>query len=144
LSKKTDGRQNNPGRPEKPIDWNKVDQLLMSGCTGPQIAPHFDISPKTLYEKVFDKFNVNFTQYSALKKEQGISLLLAKQFEKAMKGDNTMLIWVGKQLAGQRDLKEDFTFQQKATYQVNYKNDNSNNNIEVSPTNLSNKDTTSS
>lgn len=90
-------------RPEKPIDWNKVDQLLMAGCFGTEIAPHFDIHVKTFYDKVVEKFNITFTEYSALKKNQGDSLLKAKQFEKALKGDNTLLIWLGKTRLNQRE-----------------------------------------
>ena len=40
-------------------------------------------------------------------KAKGAYLLCEKQFDKAMgyakDGDNTMLVWVGKQLAGQRE-----------------------------------------
>lgn len=90
-------------RPEKPIDWNKVDQLLMAGCMGTQIAPHFDMHVNTFYEKVADHYKVSFTEYSRLKKDQGDSLLHAKQFEKAIKGDNSMLIWLGKTRLGQKE-----------------------------------------
>lgn len=91
-------------RPEKQIDWNKVDQLLMAGCTGTQICPHFDMHSDTFYLKVKEKYNMGFTEYSRLKKDQGDSLLHAKQFEKAMKGDNSMLIWLGKVRLGQREM----------------------------------------
>lgn len=93
-------------RPEKPIDWNKVDQLLMSGCKGTEIAPHFDMHYETFYDRVKQKYNVGFTEYCSLKKEQGDSLLKAKQFEKAMKGDNSMLIWLGKVRLGQREASQ--------------------------------------
>ncbi len=83
-------------RPEKPVDWNKVDQLLMAGCKGTEIAPHFDMAADTFYEKIKDKYKMGFTQYSAIKNDHGVSLLKAKQYEKAIKGDNTMLIWLGK------------------------------------------------
>jgi len=91
------------GRTEKVVDWNKVDQLLLADCMGTEIAPHFDMHVKTFYKKVVDKFGVTFTEYSALKKVQGDSLLKAKQFEKAIKGDNTMLVWLGKNRLGQKE-----------------------------------------
>lgn len=93
-------------RPEKPIDWAKVDQLLMAGCKGTQIAPHFDMHPETFYDRVKEKHGVGFTEYCALKKDHGDSLLHAKQFEKALKGDNTMLVWLGKNRMGQKDREE--------------------------------------
>lgn len=83
-------------RPEKPIDWEKVDQLLLAGCVGTEIAPHFDMSPDALYYKCQQEHNLGFSAYSALKRSQGDSLLKEKQFEKAMSGDNTLLIWLGK------------------------------------------------
>ena len=90
-------------RPEKPVDWKKVDQLLLAGCHGTEIAPHFNINVDTFYRKVQEKYKVGFTEYSALKKHQGDSLLRAKQYEKALQKDNTMMIWLGKQRLGQRE-----------------------------------------
>lgn len=46
---------------------------------------------------------MTFTAYSALKKDEGDSLLLKKQFEKALAGDNVMLIWLGKNRMSQSD-----------------------------------------
>lgn len=96
MSEKIDGRHSNAGRPEKPINWEKVDYLLMAGCKGTEIAPHFDMHVNTFYDKVLERYKINFTEYSALKRCQGDSLLKEKQFEKALKGDNTLLIWLGK------------------------------------------------
>lgn len=90
-------------RPNKTIDWTKVDQLLMAGCTGTQIAPHFDMHPDTFYRRVMEEYGIGFTDYSSLKKSHGDSLLLAKQYELAIKGDKVMLIWLGKQRLGQRE-----------------------------------------
>ena len=90
-------------RPEKPIDWDKVDQLLMAGCLGTEIAPHFDIHPTNFYTRVQDKHGMGFTEYCQLKRQQGDSLLKFKQFEKAMQGDNTLLIWLGKSRLKQKE-----------------------------------------
>lgn len=90
-------------RPQKKIDWEKVDQLLLAGCHGTEIAPHFDMHYETFYDRVKEKYGMGFTEYSALKKQQGDSILRAKQFELALKKDKTMLIWLGKQRLGQRE-----------------------------------------
>ena len=96
-------------RPEKKIDWVKVDHLLMAGCEGVEIAPHFDMHVKTFYERIKDHYSMTFTEYCALKRCHGDSLLRAKQFEKALKGDNVQLIWLGKQRLNQREPRsEDF------------------------------------
>lgn len=116
---KIDGRHNNPGRPEKKIDWDKVDRLLMAGCKGTEIAPHFDMHVNTFYDRVLEKYNVNFTDYCSIKREQGESLLREKQFEKALKGDNVMLVWLGKNRLKQRENHE---FLERETH-VHYSND---------------------
>lgn len=90
-------------RPEKSIDWKLVDKLLLAGCAGTEIAPHFDMHPNTFYNKVQDTFNCGFSEYSAQKKSHGDGLLKVKQFEKALSGDNTMLVWLGKQRLGQKE-----------------------------------------
>ena len=90
-------------RPEKVIDWDKVDLLLRADCKGTEIAPHFDICANTLYARIKDKYNLSFQEYSCLKKQQGDSQIKAKQLEKALDGDNTILIWLGKCRLKQRD-----------------------------------------
>lgn len=90
-------------RPEKPVDWAKVDNLLMAGCLGTEIATHFDMHPDTFYNKVQDRYKMGFTQYCSLKRAQGDSILRAKQYEKALSKDNTMMIWLGKNRLGQRE-----------------------------------------
>lgn len=101
-------------RPEKPIDWAKVDQLLMAGCTGTEICPHFDMTPDTFYIRVKEKYNLGFQEYCCIKRQQGDSLLRAKQYEKALKGDGTMLIWLGKNRLKQREEE----FKQQPTQMV--------------------------
>lgn len=108
---KVDGRHSNMGRPEKEINWKKVDDLLIAGSPGTEIASHFDMHPHTFYRKVEEKYNVTFTQYSSEKKQLGDSLLRAHQYQKALglttKGDNTLLIWLGKNRLNQRDTQND-------------------------------------
>ncbi len=91
------------GRNPKPVDWVKVDYLLLAGCLGSEIAPHFDMHPNTFYDKVIEEYGVSFTEYSTLKKNQGDSILRAKQYELANKGEKTMLVWLGKNRLNQRE-----------------------------------------
>lgn len=86
-------------RPEKPINWVLVDNLLEAGCTGVEIATHFDMHPTTFYGKVEDQYKMSFTMYSSEKHQKGNSILRATQYAKAIgqskKGDVTMLKWLG-------------------------------------------------
>jgi predicted metal-binding transcription factor (methanogenesis marker protein 9) len=90
-------------RPEKPIDWKRVDELLMCGCLGTEIAACFDMHPTTFYERVADKYKMSFTNYMSQKRSHGDTLLREAQHKKALKGDNSMLIWLGKNRLGQKD-----------------------------------------
>lgn len=91
------------GRPEKPINWDRVNELLEAGCHGTEICPHFDLTPEAFYERVQKKFGINFSEYSQKKRQKGDSILREKQFKKAIKGDNTLLIWLGKNRLGQKE-----------------------------------------
>ena len=93
-------------RPEIPIDWKKVDKLLIAGCLGTEIASHFVMHPNTFYDRVQQKFGVSFTEYSQEKKSTGDSILREKQFEIANKGNVTLLIWLGKNRLGQKDQEQ--------------------------------------
>lgn len=98
MSKKT-------GRPATKVDWNYVDNLLRAGVDGASIAQMIGIHPDTLYEaQKRDHSNFpTFTAYSHEKRKVGLDLLKAKQYDLAMKGDKTMLVWLGKQYLGQAE-----------------------------------------
>ena len=94
-------------RPFKPIDWVLVDKLLEAGCLGTEIAANFDMHPNTFYDRVVEKHGMSFTDYSCEKRARGQSILRATQYYKAIgeskKGDNTLLIWLGKQRLDQKE-----------------------------------------
>ncbi len=97
-------------RPEIPIDWKKVDELLVSGCPGTEVAAYFSMHPNTFYDRVVKKFDISFTEYLQQNRSKGDALLRAHQYAKALglteKGDNTLLIWLGKNRLSQRDKEE--------------------------------------
>lgn len=91
-------------RPEKPIDWKRVDEMLEAGCLGTEIAANYDVHPNTFYDRVVQKYGLSFTDYCSEKRFKGESNLREAQYKKAIKKlDNTMLIWLGKQRLGQRE-----------------------------------------
>jgi hypothetical protein len=99
------------GRPEKPIDWEKVKDLCLAGCSGTEIAPHFDIHHETFYDRCKKDNGINFTDFARQYHEKGSGLIRAKQYAKALghtkEGDNTLLIWLGKQRCGQTEKREE-------------------------------------
>lgn len=98
-------------RPEKIINWKLVDELLLAGCLGTEIAPHFDMHVNTFYDRVKQETGVCFTEYSTEKRSKGESLLRHQQYKKALgvttDGDNTLLIWLGKNRLHQRDAPQE-------------------------------------
>ncbi len=95
------------GRTLLDIDWEKVDQLLISGQKGTEVAAYFGIHPNTFYRKVEEEKKISFSEYLQQKRAHGDGLLKAQQFAKAMgytdKGDNTLLIWLGKTRLEQKE-----------------------------------------
>jgi len=98
------------GRPVSQIDWKKVEDLLMAGCMGTGIAAYLGISAQTLYDRCFIEKGILFSQFSHEKKEKGDEILRAHQYAKALgltdKGDNTLLIWLGKTRLKQIDASQ--------------------------------------
>lgn len=97
----------NPGRPEKPIDWEKVDYLIEAGCKCNEIAAYFHMHYDNFGDRVKKKYGKVFTEYAAEIRPKGEASLRVQQYEKALgltdKGDNTMLIWLGKQRLEQKE-----------------------------------------
>ncbi len=124
---------------EAEIDWKKVDDLLIAGCMGTEIAGYFGIHEDTLYNRVVKKYGMAFSAYSHEKKSKGESILRAHQYAKALgltdKGDNTLLIWLGKQRLNQRDHKEESKQVIQSVFKVNYVNDTGSP-IEILPENI--------
>jgi hypothetical protein len=95
------------GRKEIPINWERVDELMMCGCPGTEIAAYFGMHEDTFYKRVEAKYSMGFSAYLAKNKATGEALIREAQFKKALghtkKGDNTLLIWLGKQRLGQKE-----------------------------------------
>ena len=99
------------GRKRQPIKWDVVDKFLMAGSNGVQIASVCGISDDTLYRRTMEEKGVPFATYSTIQRQKGNSMILGKQYQKAMEGNVSMLIWLGKQRLGQTDQpkeKEEF------------------------------------
>lgn len=90
-------------RPEKTIDWNKVDRMIEAQCPAKEIAPAVNLHLDTFYDKFKDHHGMNFADYAGQKSPYGLGLLRLAQFQKAIKGNTQLLLWLGKVLLGQRE-----------------------------------------
>ena len=92
------------GRPEANINWDEVGYMLEAGCTGTEVAASIGIHPNTLYNRVKEEFNCDFSDYLQEKRSKGNQSLKIAQYEAAVKDkDRSMLIWLGKQRLDQKD-----------------------------------------
>jgi len=91
------------GRPKAVIDWNQVGKLCEAGASGVGIAATIGVDEGTLRKRCEADNNCSFSEFSQQKRAKGDELLRSKQFQVAMAGDKTMLIWLGKQRLNQSD-----------------------------------------
>lgn len=103
-------------RPEKPIDWDLLDSLLEAGCSSNEAAPYFNMTGETICYRVLYKYGMDFSSYSREKTYKGDACIRHQQYLKATgqsdKGDNTQLVWLGKNRLKQRDAPQELTVTQ--------------------------------
>ena len=97
-----------PWRPKVEIDWSKVDQMIIEGCNGAQVAAAIGACADTLYRAVEREKGMTFAAYFNDKRSLGDNYLHRTQFHKAVKDKNVqMLIHLGKYRLGQIDRNDD-------------------------------------
>ena len=89
------------------VNWELCVNLLRIQCTGEEIAGAMGMSYDTLERACKRDLNMKFAEYSELKRAEGRASLRRAQWKAAQDGNPTMLVWLGKQMLGQRD-KQDF------------------------------------
>jgi hypothetical protein len=88
------------GRPKKEIDYDKVEKLASIHCTQEEIATILELSVDTLQR------DPEFCGIYKRGLEKGRASLRRMQWKAAEAGDKTMLVWLGKQILGQRDKQD--------------------------------------
>lgn len=114
------------GRPKSEIDWGKVDELLEAGCLGTEVAAFLGVNPATLYDRCFIDNKKLFSEYSQEKQSKGDSILRKAQFDKALSGDTSLMIWMGKCRLKQIDASQLAASQAQSELKINvinYNND---------------------
>jgi hypothetical protein len=82
-------------RPKVDIDEMQVEEMAAIGCTVAEIAGVVGCSPRTVERRAAAPMARGRARLNVS--------LRRKQVEMAMSGSASMLIWLGKQLLGQRD-----------------------------------------
>jgi hypothetical protein len=91
------------GRPRVEIDWDKLNVILQFKPTREVCSDILGVSHDTLEARIREKYDCTFQDYRARKMAPVKIRLVKTAIEKAMRGDNTMLIFCLKNLCGWAD-----------------------------------------
>lgn len=99
-----------PGRLRAEIDLNELEKLCGLHCTQPDLAAWFGVHLHTIENRIasdelydYDGEQMTFRQIMDRGYAKGRVSLRRRQMEAADRGNPAMLIWLGKQLLGQRE-----------------------------------------
>jgi hypothetical protein len=93
-------RTNRPaGRPPVEIPLDRVEVLCQLGFTQAELGRYFGVTERTIRNR---RKQERFREAMARGEARACIALRRKQMELALKGDPTMLIWLGKQRLGQK------------------------------------------
>lgn len=108
------------GRPHKEFDWKTLNALLQRGASLLACAEILECSEDTIQRHIKKDFDgITFGEYREKKLQKTIVKLIEKAVDKALGGDNTMLIWTMKNLAGWSD-KQETTISEMKPIQLKY------------------------
>lgn len=104
-------------RPKKKIDKEQFEKLCGLQCTIEEFCCYFDCDDETLSKWCKRTYNKSFSEIFKIKRGSGKISLRRKQFEVAMSGNPTMLIWLGRNYLNQTD-KIDVSIEEKKNGQL--------------------------
>ncbi len=90
------------GRPRKDINWGEIERMARIHCSVEEITAVLQISKETLFNKVGEN-GERFKDVYKAGWDAGKESLRRKQWDMALAGDKTMLIWLGKQELNQSE-----------------------------------------
>ena len=94
------------GRPRIEIDTDQVSAFCQVLCTQEEIALFLGCSIETLNRRIKEKSGLTFAGFYQKHSVGGKMSLRRYQYLAAKDGNPTMLVWLGKQVLGQRDKPE--------------------------------------
>ena len=101
-----------PKGPSKPMTDKEFEQLvnmIRIQCTRDEICDILNMSEDTLGSRIAERGIEGVSNFAALYKKhqgEGKASLRRAQWKAAQDGNPTMLVWLGKQMLGQRDKQE--------------------------------------
>lgn len=94
-------------RPLKEINWDVVEKLMESGCSGVAIAAKFRIQSDTFYRRFKDEYECSFQDYHIHAQEAGaadlLSMLHAKALNNKAPGNAQLLMFLARCRLGMKE-----------------------------------------
>ena len=87
-------------------DFDKLVNMVRIQCTQDEICGIFNVTDKTLNEALKRRGEPGFSGFYKKHQDEGRASLRRSQWKAAQDGNPTMLVWLGKQMLGQRDKQE--------------------------------------
>lgn len=97
------------GRPRKELsdeDFEKIVGMIRIQCTQDEICNIFGMTAETLNTRLQERGEESFSTLYKKHSDGGKASLRRMQWKAAEEGNPTMLVWLGKQMLGQRDKQE--------------------------------------
>ena len=88
------------------IDWNVLNSILQFKCSKKVCADHLGCSEDTIDRRIKEEHDCTFKEYAETKLSTTKVKLQTKAIEKALGGDNTMLIFCLKNICAWSDKQE--------------------------------------
>lgn len=99
--------KNKGGRPRKEIDLNELEKLCKLQATASECCSWFGVDDNTLDRRIKEAGWAGFGEFYKKHSQDGLISLRRAQLQAAVEDRNpTMLVWMGKQLLGQKDKVE--------------------------------------
>lgn len=87
-------------------DFERLVGMMRIQCTEKEICGIFGVTDKTLNEALRRRGEPGFSDLFKKHQDEGRASLRRSQWKLAQDGNPTMLVWLGKQVLGQRDKHE--------------------------------------
>lgn len=109
-----------PGRPIIEIKWDVLDAILQRGATLKDCSAIMEISHDIIERRIFEKTGQKFHEYREDRMSKTKLKLIEVALSKALKGENVMLIFCLKNIAGWTDRVEHGFDKDKRTIMLRY------------------------
>ncbi len=90
-------------RQKKPINWDVVEKRMEAGNSAREIAKHLRIDINTFYDRFKEEYQCGFADFHDGITECGNADIIYTQHMKALSGNVTLLMYLGRVKCGQKE-----------------------------------------